>query len=208
MLLQTTRTVIFVPSTLLPGTSVANDANPFASVREGQDRERADDFSFGASPAPPETSVPGVNTSRRWRSASSVGPIEDGAGLMSSVDSSMSAPVSDLSITRRPSTERGAIFAAVTAFCAISEAWTAFGLMSAEFDLVLAGQRDRGAAEDEAEQRDVADHVVAEMVPDCPWHAHDCPPDGSEAQQPSWRAITICWTSSVPSPIVRILASR
>ena len=28
------------------------------------------------------------------------------------------------------------------------------------------------------------------------------------AQQPSWRAITICWTSSVPSPIVRILASR
>ena len=28
------------------------------------------------------------------------------------------------------------------------------------------------------------------------------------AQQPSWRAITICCTSSVPSPIVRILASR
>src|ERR687898_1487799 len=28
------------------------------------------------------------------------------------------------------------------------------------------------------------------------------------AQQPSARAITICWTSSVPSPIVRILASR
>ncbi len=27
-------------------------------------------------------------------------------------------------------------------------------------------------------------------------------------QQPSWRAITICWTSSVPSPMVRILASR
>ena len=28
------------------------------------------------------------------------------------------------------------------------------------------------------------------------------------AQQPSWRAITICCTSSVPSPMVRILASR
>ena len=28
------------------------------------------------------------------------------------------------------------------------------------------------------------------------------------AQQPSARAITICCTSSVPSPIVRILASR
>ena len=27
-------------------------------------------------------------------------------------------------------------------------------------------------------------------------------------QQPSWRAITICCTSSVPSPMVRILASR
>ena len=32
---------------------------------------------------------------------------------------------------------------------------------------------------------------------------HSCRP-----QQPSWRAITICCTSSVPSPIVRILASR
>ncbi len=30
----------------------------------------------------------------------------------------------------------------------------------------------------------------------------------SNAQQPSWRAMTICCTSSVPSPMVRILASR
>ena len=32
------------------------------------------------------------------------------------------------------------------------------------------------------------------------------PADGG--QQPSWRAMTICCTSSVPSPMVRILASR
>ena len=139
MLFQTIRTVILVPSTLLPGTSVASDANPFALFAKERTGNAPKTSGFGASPAPSETSIPGVNTSRRWRSASSVGPIEDGAGLMSSVDSSMSAPDSDLSITRRPSTERGAIFAAVTAFFAISEAWTAFGLMSAEFTLFLPG---------------------------------------------------------------------
>ena len=31
---------------------------------------------------------------------------------------------------------------------------------------------------------------------------------GRLAQAPSARAITICWTSSVPSPMVRIFASR
>ena len=44
-----------------------------------------------------------------------------------------------------------------------------------------------------------------------PAPAHGRSPVGlarRSAQQPSWRAITICWTSSVPSPIVRILASR
>ena len=32
--------------------------------------------------------------------------------------------------------------------------------------------------------------------------------DGSTFAAPSARAMTICWTSSVPSPMVRILASR
>ena len=31
---------------------------------------------------------------------------------------------------------------------------------------------------------------------------------GRAGQAPSARAMTICWTSSVPSPIVRIFASR
>jgi hypothetical protein len=71
--------------------------------------------------------------------------------------------------------------------------------LSAEQELELAAHWGIGAERGRAAE--VAEHEAHEITA--------VPAEGGGlAQQPNWRAITICCTSSVPSPMVRILASR
>ena len=195
---QRTRMVI-LPSTLLPGTSVENEAelsSVSAKVSAG-----AHALQFGGT----------FGDQRSGR--------EDGAAG----DGRLGRPIGRrrLDVERRtrrcphwsaicrstctPSTERGAIFAAVTAFFAISEAWTAF-VMSAEPCSCRAG-RSRCRRARSRKARCIRPRSWRRWSLTAPGK-RTTPPDGSEGQQPSWRAITICCTSSVPSPMVRILASR